>query len=298
MRFAYLGSAESWYVGDLRRAAGARHRVDPVPFDGMHAGLGGADWPESATANEPLGAFDAILIRAMGPGSLEQVVFRMNVLGRYAGAGGVVVNPPRAVEAAVDKFLALAWLQDAGLLVPRTIVCQGVDDACRAFDVLGRDVVVKPIFGAEGRGIVRLSDPDLAERAFRSLVQLQSVLYIQEYIEHCGRDYRLLVVGNRVFGMLRENGADWRTNVSRGAVGKPLEVTSDLGGLALRSARAIGASLAGVDVVPARDGRLFVIEVNASPGWKGLAAATGIDAARCVLDHLEESVNDRRSPPD
>ena len=152
----------------------------------------------------------------MPPGSLEQVVFRMDVLGRLAAAGVTVLNPPRAVEAAVDKYLATALLQEAGLLVPRTIVCQTADDALLAFENLGRDVVVKPLFGAEGRGITRLNDERWPSAPFRMLEQLGAVIYLQEFIEHEGYDLRLLVVGENTLAMRRRNPHDWRPTLAAG----------------------------------------------------------------------------------
>jgi ribosomal protein S6--L-glutamate ligase len=231
----------------------------------------------------------------MAPGSLEQVVFRMDALARLESLGVTVVNPPKAVEAAVDKFLTSAKLQAAGLLTPRTIACQSADDAMQAFAELGGDVVVKPLFGSEGRGITRLQDENLALRAFRMLEQLGAVLYLQEFIPHEGHDLRLLVIGDKVLGMRRRNAADWRTNVSRGAVAEPLEVTAELAALAHRAAEAVGASLAGVDLLPDSQGRLWAIEVNAVPGWKALARATGVDVARLVTVHLRHLVDARRT---
>ena len=116
-----------------------------------------------------LTAADGVLVRMMPPGSLEQVVFRMDALHRVAAAGVPVLNPPRAVEAAVDKYLTLALLEAAGLPVPPTWAGQGVTDALTAFDALGGDVVVKPLFGSEGRGLIRISDKELAWRTFHAL---------------------------------------------------------------------------------------------------------------------------------
>jgi ribosomal protein S6--L-glutamate ligase len=226
----------------------------------------------------------------MPPGSLEQVIFRMDLLARWEAAGVPVVNPPKAVEVAVDKFLASAKLQAVGLRVPRTIVCQTSDEALQAFELLGRDVVVKPLFGSEGRGIARVVDAAIALRTFRLLEQLGAVLYLQEFIEHEGCDLRLLVLGDRVLGMRRSNPLDWRTNISRGARAEPLDVTPELTEIAHRAASAVGAPLAGVDLLPARDGTLYAIEVNAVPGWKALSGVTGIDVASMVLDYLAARV--------
>ena len=103
-----------------------------------------------AAQTPPLADCDAVLVRTMPPGSLEQVVFRMDLLHRLMAGGVRVLNPPRAVEVCVDKYLATALLDAAGLPVPHTIVCQHADAALEAFTALGGDVVVKPLFGSEG----------------------------------------------------------------------------------------------------------------------------------------------------
>ena len=100
---------------------------------------------------------------------------------------------------------------------------------------------------------------------------------------------RLLVIGRRVLGIRRVNKLDWRTNVSRGAKAEPLEVTPDLAEMAHQAAAAVGVPLAGIDLLPGRDGRLYAIEVNAVPGWKGLAAALKIDVAALVLELVESA---------
>lgn len=292
MLLAMLGSPESWYFKDLQRAANGRHGLAAVSFSEMRATLAGPT-RQVASGDHRLDDVDAVLVRTMPPGSLEQVVFRMDALARLEACGKLVVNPPKAIEAAVDKYLASAKLAAAGLTVPRTIVCQTADDAMAAFTELGGDVVLKPLFGAEGRGIARLIDDALALRAFKMLEQLGAVLYLQEFIAHEGADLRLLVLGERVLGMRRRNPLDWRTNVSRGAQAEPLEVTDELSSLAHCAAAAVGAPLAGVDLLPGRDGRLYAIEVNAVPGWKALARTLKIDVAALVLGFVESEVKKR-----
>jgi ribosomal protein S6--L-glutamate ligase len=280
-------------VGDLRGGPARRHEVVGKSFseitstwDGRQLRVGYGPYPFED--------FDAVLVRSMPPGSLEQVVFRMDALARLDQAGVVVMNPPRSLETAIDKYLTTAKLTAAGLLSPRTFVCQTVDDALAAFAELGGDVVVKPLFGGEGRGIFRLQDKDLASRAFHTLTQLKAVLYIQEFIRHDGADVRLLVLGERVLGMRRVNTRDWRTNVSRGARTEPVHVSESWAELARTATHAVGAQLAGVDVLPAADGRLFVLEVNAVPGWRALARVLETDIATLVLDHLQRATRERR----
>lgn len=303
MRIAVLGSSESWYFRDLGRAAAERgDELTAVPFESLTARLGDWDSRLFTAGKETVDAgglilpdYDAVLVRTMAPGSLEQVVFRMDALARLESLGVAVVNPAKAVEAAVDKYLTSARLQAAGLTIPRTIVCQTAEEAKAAFAMLDGDVVVKPIFGSEGRGIARLQDDAMAERAFRLLESLGATIYLQEFIRHDGFDLRLLVIGKRVLGMRRRNPHDWRTNCSRGAEAEPLHVTPDLADTARRAAAAVGASLAGVDLLPMPDGRLAAIEVNAVPGWKALAGALDVDVARRVLEHVAEKVEAGRT---
>ena len=285
MDIAILAARESWYFRDLQRAAGERHRLTPISYKALGSRVAGPQLSLSGGGVD-LGAVDAVLVRSMPPGSLEQVVFRMDALARLEAAGVRVVNPARAIEAAVDKYLATAKLQAAGLLVPATIVCQTASDALQAFETLGGDVVVKPLFGGEGRGITRVSDAAVARRVFTALEQIGSVLYVQQFVPHEGVDWRLLVIGDDVLGMKRINPDDWRTNISLGARPAPLEVTVELAQLARRAAAAVGATVAGVDLLPARDGRLYAIEVNAVPGWRALGGVTGVDVASRVLAHL------------
>jgi ribosomal protein S6--L-glutamate ligase len=240
-----------------------------------------------------LSEFDVVLVRTMPAGTLEQVVFRMDALGRLEAAGCVVINPPRAIESAVDKYLASAKLHEAGLPTPRTLVCQTIDAALDGFERLGGDVVVKPLFGGEGRGMTRVCDQALAERAFRLLTQLGAVIYLQEFIPHEGYDLRLLVLGDRVLTARRSNPNDWRTNVSRGATMAPADPPPHLADMARRAADALGAPLAGVDLLPARDGQVYVLEVNAVPGWRALAKTLDIDVAALVLEYASASYHVR-----
>lgn len=283
MDIAVLAARDSWYFRDLARAAGERHRLTAISYKSLGSHVAAANLSIDSGGGRSLNSLDAVLVRSMPPGSLEQVVFRMDALAQLESSGVRVINPARAIEAAVDKYLATAKLQAAELLVPPTIVCQTAADGLAAFETLGGDVVVKPLFGGEGRGITRVNDVAIARRVFMSLEQIGSVLYLQKFIPHDGVDWRLLVIGDDVLGMKRINPDDWRTNISLGARPAPLEVTVELAQLARRGAAAVGATVAGVDLLPGRDGRLYAIEVNAVPGWRALGEITGVDVAERVL---------------
>lgn len=290
-RFVALVSGLGWHVQDLIRAA---ERVgvalEPVPFPTIAGRVGGSP-PRLEAGGVDLMGTDGVLVRMMPPGTLEQVVFRMDTLHRLVAAGVPVLNPPAAVEAAVDKYLALARVEADGLPVPPTWVGESAEGALAAFRDLGSDVVVKPLFGSEGRGLVRISDVELARRAFHALERLGAVLYVQKHIPHPGHDLRAFVLGGRVLGAIRRTAApgEWRTNVALGGTAEAVPLGAEARRLALRATRAIGAEMAGVDLLPDRDGRLVVLEVNAVPGWRALAAASGIDVAAEVLAALRDA---------
>jgi ribosomal protein S6--L-glutamate ligase len=286
MRIALLAGGDGWHVRDLARAAaGLGHVAEPIDFRRVAAAAGAAVAP--AADSPDLDRFDAVIVRTMPPGSLEQVVFRMDRLHALAGRGVPVLNPPRALEVCVDKYLALVRLEAAGVRVPATLVCQHADAALEAFDRLGRDVVVKPLFGSEGRGMVRVTDPELAWRTFRAIERMQSVLYVQEFVRHPGWDLRAFVLAGKVLSAMRRvAGGDWRTNVAQGALAEPVRLTAEQEELALRAAAAVGTVAAGVDLLPGPAGETYVIEVNAVPGWRALAPATGVDVARAIIEYL------------
>lgn len=286
-RYAVLSAGAGWHVRDLQRAAALlHHEAVAVDFRRLCAGVPSLAQQASLTTHGLTG-YDGVVVRTMPPGSLEQVIFRMNLLHRLHAEGVPVLNPPRPVEVCVDKYLTCAELEAAGLPVPRTIVCQHADAALEAFTSLGGDVVVKPLFGSEGRGMVRISDPDLAWRTFRAIERVQSVLYLQEYIEHPGWDLRAFVLGGRVLAAMRRraNGG-WRTNVAQGGSAEPVSLAVDEERLALRAAEVVGAHVAGVDLLPGPGGKWHILEVNAVPGWRALAPVTGVDVALEIMKFL------------
>jgi ribosomal protein S6--L-glutamate ligase len=287
MRIAILSAGDGWHVQDLLRAA-SRHGYPASPLDFRKL--------QASIAADPRKSLDAdkVLVRTMPPGSLEQVVFRMDVLHRWKAAGIAVLNPPSALETCVDKYLATARLSAAGLLVPPTIVCQQAETALEAYETLGGDVVVKPLFGSEGRGMVRVSDPEIAWRTFRTLERLNVVLYLQRFIPHLGFDLRGFVLGNRLLtAMRRWANRDWRTNVAQGGRAEAVRLSAEEERLALQAARAVGTPICGIDLLPGQDGNLYVLEANAVPGWRALAPTTGIDVAAEMLRYLTEEYPDQ-----
>ena len=287
MEIAILGQRNSWHVGQLTAAAQRLgYRVQVVPFRQLTASLGPDESRLRWNGFDPLRA-DRVLVRGIPGGSLEQIVFRLDALHRLQLAGIRVLNPPAAIEACVDKYLATARLQAAGLPVPRTAVCEQYEEAMEAFERLGKDIVIKPLFGSEGRGILHADSEALAHRVFQTLCQMQCVLYLQEYIEHPGYDVRVMVLGKRVVAsMQRHAQEDFRTNAAQGGRCVAWQLPDGWSELAVRAAEAIGAPLTGVDLLPDRSGRPLVVEANSTPGFQALTQVTGVDIAHEIIEFL------------
>jgi len=228
---------------------------------------------------------DALIIRPIGRGSLEELVFRMDMLYKLERLGFYMVNPPEAIEHCVDKYDILAILEDAGVPVPRTVATESVAEALKAFKELGGDVVVKPIFGSRGMGATRVVDADIADTVFKAITFHHGVVYIQEFVPHGHSDIRAFVVGGRVIAAMRRVAEGWKTNYSRGARPAPTTLSSEFEELAVKAAKAVGCKVAGVDILEGPDGPK-IVDVNSQPGWKGLQVVTKVNVADEIVNFM------------
>ncbi len=221
---------------------------------------------------------DALIIRPIGRGSLEEIIFRMDLLHRLQRSGMPIVNSPASIERSVDKYHTLALFEEHGLPVPQTIVTENLEEAIKGFNDLGGDVVIKPLFGSRGIGSTRVSDRDVAERLFRAILFYHGVLYLQRFIPHGDSDIRAFIVGNRVVAAMRRVAPNWKTNVSLGARPVAFECPDEMEKLAVGASETLGCKIAGVDILESASGPV-IIELNSQPGWRGLQTVASIDIA-------------------
>ena len=272
MTVAILGSSGGWHAQQLTDALAARgHEHRLVPVTRMVGRIDGG------VAVDSLEGCDAVIVRGIPRGSLEQVIFRVDALHTLAVP---CFNSPRALERTIDKFLASALLARAGLPTPRTIACERRDDALDAFDDLGGDVIVKPLFGAMGAGMTRIDDRDVAYRVFHALELERAVYYLQA--PAADRDLRAFVIGGRVLAAIERVGEGWRANLARGAQARATELSAQQERMCLAAAEALGTDYAGVDLLGDH-----VLELNGIPGWHGLQQETGADVAAALVAHVE-----------
>lgn len=241
-----------------------------------------------------LDAFDAILTRTMPAGSMEAILFRLAIMHdeyyrrEKAGRAATFINPPAALELAIDKYATLARAARLGIPTPATVVTQSRGEAMQAFERLGRDVVVKPIFGGEGRGVMRIRDEELAWTTFSTLQQLGCVFYVQRFCAPGGNDVRLLVIGPHVHAVRRTNTSDFRTNVRAGGHPTEIPLSDQWRDLAARVCEQFGLTFAAVDLIQTDDDdgdRLM--EVNAIPGWKSTQTAVRDNIAEQLISVLK-----------
>ena len=288
-----LGASASWHTRRLLAGFAAHdHEVLAVPATRLQSEVDEHGEVHVLGSDDlELDALDLLLVRGLPRGSLEQVIFRMDALHVLAAHGVRCINNPRTIERTIDKSWAGAVLARAGVRTAPTIVCERYDGAMRAFERLGGDIVVKPLFGAMGNGIVRVEDRDVAHRVFRALELERTVYYVQRTIAPGGRrDLRVLVVGNEIAGAMERVTDSWRANIARGARPRAVALGEAERHVALAAAAALEADIAGVDLLVAPDGAIVVLEVNGIPGWQALQSVCDADLTERVVRACEALV--------
>jgi len=237
---------------------------------------------------------DAVHVRTLSAGSFEAVTKRLGVLHALRELGVVVWNDARAIERCVDKSMTSFLLARAGLPTPPTWTLERAEVA-RALverEAPHGPLVLKPLFGAQGKGlrlIERLEDLPAPQ-------EVAGVYYLQRFQSNGAqdfRDYRLFVLRGRVVAAMMRRASTWITNVKQG--GQPFAVARDpaMERLAVAAAEAVGAAIAGVDVLVTADGAPTVLEVNSMPAWGGLQKVSRRNVARAIASALIDELAGR-----
>jgi RimK family alpha-L-glutamate ligase len=270
-----------WCSTQLRKAM-EKQNIIPICFN-YHEIVGRINYAPEASVNKTdiLKDLNVLITRPIARGSVEELMFRMDFLHKLERSGMLIINPPLSIERAVNKYCSLNLLHERGLPVPRTAVTENPDEALKCFHELGGDIVLKPLFGSRGLGATRITDPDVAIRAFMTIAFYHGILYLQEFVPHGGSDIRAFVVGDRVVAAMRRTSANWKTNVSVGAKPESVKLSTELERLAVEASEIVGCKVAGVDLIEGPEGPV-VIELNSQPGWKGLQSVT----ETCIADEI------------
>jgi len=274
-----------WCSTQLRQAM-EKHGITPACFTFSQLVARIKSKPEASVGETNiLSDLNALIIRPIGRGSLEEIIFRMDLLHRLQRLGMLIVNPPLSIERSVDKYCTLALLEENSLSVPKTVATESHEEALKAFHELGGDIVMKPLFGSRGIGSTRISDSEIAARIFRTVTFYHGVLYLQEFIPHGVSDVRAFVIGDRVVAAMHRVAESWKTNVSLGARPMPLKLDKETEDLAIKAAKVIGCKVAGVDILESPHGPV-IVELNSQPGWRGLQSVTSVNIAEEIVKYV------------
>jgi tetrahydromethanopterin:alpha-L-glutamate ligase len=243
---------------------------------------------------------DAVHVRTLSAGSFEAVTKRLGVLHALANLGVVVWNDARAIERCVDKSMTSFLLARAGLPTPPTWTMESADPA-RALverEAPRGPLVLKPLFGAQGKGLRLIRRPE----DLPAPQDVAGVYYLQRFQSNGVQDftdYRLFVLRGRVIAAMMRRASTWITNVKQG--GQPVAVARDpeMERLAVAATDAVGAAIAGVDVLVGADGAPTVLEVNSMPAWSGLQKVSKRNIAKAIasalMDELAGASAERRA---
>ena len=262
---------------------------------------------------------DAALVRGIAGGSFEQVTKRLGVLHALRELGVPVYNDGRAIERSVDKAMTSLLLHAARVPTPPTWATESLAEAQRIVtreSAAGHALVVKPLFGSQGKGLQRVGWVDGVFRPLPALAGAYGGLaYLQRWIppvSACtgapdsvstgapdsvstgapdsapGFDWRVLVIGGRAVAAMRRVSSHWIHNLAQCARCEAAPLSADLAALAEAAAAALGLDYAGVDLMPSAQAGapLQVIEVNGIAAWQGLQRVTGFNIARALVDDL------------
>ncbi len=238
------------------------------------------------------GFFDAVIVRGIGRSlTPEKLIYRYTVLKAMELDGVILVNPSQAIVAARNKVEAALRLHECGIRVPSFKAAETPSAALRAVKNYGL-AVIKPIMGSLGLGAFLVDNVDIAYYITNILSELNQPIYVQRYIaKRASRDIRAFVVAGRVIAAIyRYSSHSWKSNIAQGAHPEPAKLSPQIAETAIKASECLGLLYAGVDIVEDEEGAIYVLEANASPLWRGLYRATGIDPAVYIAELVLEKL--------
>lgn len=294
MRIAIFADETGWHTRQLQAALRARGAVGRcVDLEHCHVDTGAA-WHGLVIPGFGRGLPDAAIVRGIAAGSFEQVTKRLGVLHALRALGVPVYNDARAIERSVDKAMTSLLLHAAGVPTPPTWATESAAQAQRIVmreSAAGHALVLKPLFGSQGKGLMRVGLVDGVHVPLPPPAHLAGRLaYLQRWVPPAGEpgfDWRVLVVGGRAVSAMRRVSTHWVHNVAQGARCEPAVLDAPLASVAEAAAAALEMDYAGVDLIPSADG-IQVLEVNGVAAWRGLQRVTRFNIAAALVADLVE----------
>jgi ribosomal protein S6--L-glutamate ligase len=290
MKLAILSRApKSYSTQRLRSAALDRgHKVKVLNTLRFAIDLSG-DEPDLQFRGKQLSDYDAILPRI----GASITYFGTAVVRQFEQMDVYTPNTAYGITNSRDKLRASQILSRHEIGMPATTFVRDRDDVIPAIErVGGAPVVIKLLEGTQGIGVILAPDFKVAEAIIETLQSTKQQVLVQRFVkESKGRDFRALVVGDRVVAAMRRSavGDEFRSNVHRGGTIEPVKLDPEAEQIAVRSSQIMGLRVAGVDMLESDEGPL-VMEVNSSPGLEGIETATNLDVAGAIIDYIDNQV--------
>jgi len=284
-RIAIITDEPGWHGAQLKRA------LRTVGYESVYVSLTDCSFDiNSGHYAVSLAGFekslpDGVFVRGVPGGSLEEVIFYLDILHALRELGVCVYNDARAIERTVDKAMTSFLLHQAGMATPTSWVVAGIDKAKKILRrelATGQQLVYKPLFGSQGKGLKLLAS--IAD--LDSVEEVQGIYYLQRFIktgqQNC-TDWRVFVINGKAVAAMQRTGGGWITNVAHGASCQPALLTLELSHLAESAVAVLDMHYAGVDLLRDEQGQYWVIEVNSIPAWKGLQTVCEMDISELLI---------------
>ena len=236
--------------------------------------------------------FDAVIPRI----GASVTIYGSAVLRQFEIAGVYVLNGSVSITRSRDKLRAHQLLARKNVGIPVTSYAHSANATKDLIaSVGGAPLIVKVTESTQGKGVLLAETTKAAESLIGAFLDLHADFLVQEFIaESAGSDLRCFVIGDKVVAAMRRQGpeGDFRSNLHRGGSAEMVKIRPEERAMAVRAAKVLGLKVAGVDLVRSNRGPL-VLEVNSSPGLKGIERATGKNVANNIIEFIEKDINKR-----
>ena len=246
--------------------------------------------PDLYYRQQQLEHYDAVLPRI----GASITYYGTAVVRQFQEMDTFCANTAHGILNSRDKLRSLQILSRHSIGLPRTTFVRDKKDVLPAIErVGGAPVIIKLIEGTQGIGVLLAESVKQAESIIELLQSQKQNVLIQKFVaESKGRDIRAFVVGDQVVAAMRRvaQGQEFRSNVHRGGVAEPVELSDEYRETAVRCTQIMGLRVAGVDMLEGKDGPQ-IMEVNSSPGLEGIESCTKLDIAGAVVDYIAAQVD-------
>jgi RimK family alpha-L-glutamate ligase len=277
-----------WHARRIVRSLeqmGARVTVSSLPHCAFDTSLkSGIDIPGFDGALP-----DGVFVRSISAGTLEQITFRLGLLHALRESGVRVWNDARAIERCVDKSQTTFLLHKNGVPTPRTRVSETLAHALEYTEGLNRTLVMKPLFGSQGKGIAMIA----SQAELPAPEAVDHMYYMQDYVPPANgafEDWRVLATRHRVIAAMVRHGTNWVTNIHQGGTARMHSPGAEMIRVSMAAMRAVDADYAGIDLIRTSAGELQVLEVNSNPAWRGLQSVADVNIAWEIAEDFLRTV--------